>query len=199
MHLALEALGPQAQAADGPRAALGAGSRHRDRQTAVVAVAAMPFAVIHERDAAVGTGERLAAAAAEHHRRCAASVEEQNRLATAVTAVLDGPVEGRRERSHVAGAQLFAQVDNLDRRQRTAGHPRRQCCQLQPAGVRSVERLDPRCRAAQDDGSRGQLAEHQCNLHSVISRHAILLVRGGVLLVDHDDPGPRDRCEDGAA
>ena len=154
--------------------------------------------MVDERDAAVGAAERLPAAAAEHDGGGAAAVEVENRLAAVGAARLQGPGQGERERAPVAGAQLLAEVDHLDGRERPAGDALREGDQLQGAGVGPVVRLHPRRGAAQHHRHSGPPAQLEGDVDGVVAGHPVLLVGGGVLLVDDHHPEPRERGKDGA-
>src|SRR5438876_6670902 len=106
--LALQTLGAHAESPDGCRSARRTRRRERNRESTIVAVASRTIRVMHERDAAVTARQRGAAAPAYDHRRRTTAVEEENHLATGRVRLEDRLVEGRRQRTAVAGAQLLA-------------------------------------------------------------------------------------------
>src|ERR1035437_4629241 len=171
----------------------------RPRRAAVVAVAAASLRMEHERHTAAVAGDRLAAAATDNNGGAAAPVEEEDRLAAGVVALAQRLVQVEGERTAIAGAQLLAQVDNLDGWQWASADALVQRDQLETTCVRSVVRLHPWCGAAQHHGHAGEAAAFERDVDGVVSGDAVLLVRTGVLLVDDDHAEPGQWGEDRAA
>jgi hypothetical protein len=155
--------------------------------------------VEHQGDAAVGTAQRLPAGAADDDRGGATTVEEEDRLPPGVGALGQGALQGERQRAAIAGAQLLAQVDDLDRGQRPPRDAVGQAGELEVAAVSAEEGLQARRRRAQHHRGAAQPAQLEGGLDGVVAGHAVLLVGGGVLLVDHHHAELGDRREDGAA
>ena len=95
--------------------------------------------------------------------------------------------------------QLVAQVDHLDRWQRATGDALGKPGQVQVTGVSAEKGLHPRRRASQDDRCVAQPAELEGHVDGVIARDPILLVGGGILLVDDHQAETREGGEHGAA
>ena len=185
-EVALELLRPRAQTCEVRGAAGGAQSRRVTGEAAVMAPERR-VAVEDERDVAVRTADRRPARATMERRRDPAAVQEQDCLAPVLRDAAKRIEQRRRQRI----PRLAAQVDDAYRRQRRA----------QPAAeVESFERrprLRPRrCRPVDGDRAfeRGALCGDGAR---VVARVGVLLVRGIVFLVDHDQPEPADRRKHG--
>src|SRR5205085_379899 len=153
---------------------------------AVVADEAAGAAVDDQRDVAVGAAPVVAAGAAGEPGREAAAVDHHDRLAAGGADALQGGPGIRVDRA-AAGVGL-AHVDQADRRQAAAVDPLRQleARQLEPG-------LRPRGRGPGDEHGAGTLGAAAGDGAGVVSRVALLLVGGVVLLVDDDQAEVADR------
>src|SRR5262245_59100594 len=139
-----------------------------------------------ERDVAARAPLGAGARPAVQRRRRPATVEEQHRL----------PTSGRQtaELRQQRGAQripgLPAEVDDTHRGQ----GPVKTTAELEP--VEPMPALGPGCRAAEHAHRALELGPAQGNAARVVARVGVLLVGGILLLVDADEPQPRQRRED---
>ena len=188
LELLLEPLGARADVGELDRSARRAGVGHRLPVAAVVAVEA-PVTMEGQRHVAVPAPSRDSAGAAVDRGRDPAPVEQEDRLA----AVLGQPPELRQEGRRERVAALAPEVDEADTGQRGADPGREhEVLEARPA-LRSG-----RGAAVDRNGSLERRAL-RCHGARVVARIRLLLERAVVLLVDDDEPEPRDGREHGRA
>ncbi len=180
-------------------AALGAGVRRRKGISAVVTLQLFHPPVVDQGNAAIGAAEHMAALPADDARRKAAPVEKEQALL-----LLSGPFgqgifqpQGKLPRRPRTLQPLPLHINDFDAGQRPAVHAP---CQLQqgelsrPGIVIRFHRW--RCRS-QDDHRMVHASPHQGQVSRVIPELLLLLIRGVVLLIDHNDAEAGEGREDG--
>jgi hypothetical protein len=157
---------------------------------AVVAAKLARPLVQHEGDVAAGTVEGVTARPTGKERRPAAAIEQHDRLPPTLAELAQRLARALVERS--AAPVPGPHVEYLDRWQRLALDPlgELQALELEPA-------LGPRRRAAADEDRASVRCSPTGHLAGVIARVALLLVRGVVLLIDHDEAEICDRRKGG--
>ena len=155
--------------------------------------------VIHERDAAMGTLARLATVAAEDEGRQASPVQKENGLLLPGQRAADGCLQVTAQRAEMLRRELFAHVDDRHRWQGPPLRPMWQLQQVLSAGERGGVGRDARRGTAQYQHRVGFASEPAGHARCVISGKTLLLERGRLLFIDHDQPQPRQRGKDGGA
>ena len=99
----------------------------------------------------------------------------------------DGPGQlGRKRSGLVRGFEIFAQVHNLNGRQRAIFHARFQLQQLIFSGARILKTFQRRRGRAQQGDAALELGAHDGNVSPVVARRFFLFVAPLLLLVHHD-------------
>jgi hypothetical protein len=181
--LRLHSLGPRSDPGNRHRRALGARLGLRLGVPAVVAAqAAVP--VEDQRHVAVGALPGVAAGAAGEMRGPPSPVDQEDGLAVGACDLREHLARTRMQRTGDAASH----VDDLDRRQPASVHAARE---LQPFELVPAFGTGGG-RAAEEHGAGLRRAPPR-NLPRVVPRVALLLIGGIVLLIDHDQPGVRNR------
>ncbi len=166
-----------------------------------------PF-VIGKRRIAARTARRCAAVAAHHEGIRPAAVQEQNRLLAGIQRGVQLGLQAAAEYAAVAGAQFLAHVHDLHRRHFGVCRPvlgavphqaARHFQQSDAAALRRPVGFKARRGAAQDQHAVRQISQTRRHAPRIVEDRmaapllCVLLIRGLVLLVDDDQPQPRQR------
>ena len=156
-----------------------------------------PRRVVDEGDIAVLTPNCVPACMAVDEGREPTTVQEQDRLAATSQRLGQGPSEGPRENEPPASArELLVHVDDLDR----GKWPPRdsigqdQSLDLSPVGPEA--RLDVGRGGPEQEWAARLTRAQERDIARVVAEAVVALVGRIMLLVEHDQTGVRNRCED---
>ncbi len=173
-----------------------AGAGSRDAVAAIVAQRLPPPVVEGEAHRAVGAHRLLPALAAQEARGPAPAVQEENGLLLLLEAFREGFLEGRAQDGIASGPEDRPAVHDLHLRKASGGDALRETEQRVLALRGVVERLEGRCRRAEDDGRPLEAGAHHRHVAAVVAGAVFLLVAAFVLFVDHHEAEGGQGCED---
>jgi hypothetical protein len=159
---------------------------------AVVTLKVPPPEVEGERDVTAAAGHPLTARLANHRRRVPAPVEEQDGLLSAAERLPPALHHRRGERRWLLRRPRRsrsdpAEVHQLDAWHRPVVHPRRQAETAVAPAARVLHRLQRGCRRAEHHRGPGLLGADHRQVPGLVAELLVLLERGIVLLVHHEE------------